>query len=421
MTTMLPAMRGKFGSTEFFIVTMPASQLERTLRLPKEVDGWEDLKMEERFQREVNFRRVKEHIAPYLANDPDRFFGAFIVDIYNGENVEFEPLGDVIRSVPKYYQKSASEFGFLMLEGNEIFVPLDGQHRLTAIKFAITGKDEKGKEISGLEPSIEVGADICTCIMVRHETGKARRIFNKVNRYAKATSKADNLITADDDIVAVITREIVHKHFYDRIVNFRTNTLNKTAVEFTTLSTLYEASGVVLESILGINRKIDRTSLPSKEERKILRDAADSFWEDFVSNVEVLNAPLHDPNYGGDDKRKQFRGDYVLGKPIVQLALVEAIVRLAEPEADGVRLSNDEIYARVNICDWSVENSIWQRVLMNGDRVITGQQARRFGARFIAYLLGEKLEEVEYDTLAKQYSALFDTDDKTIPERLVQV
>jgi DNA sulfur modification protein DndB len=208
MTTTIPAMRGQFGSTEFFIVTMPASQLERTLSLPKQLDGWDDFTMEERFQRDVNFKRVKEHIAPYLANDPDRFFGAFIVDIYNGEEVEFEPLSDVIKSVPKHYEKGISEFGFLILQGEEVFVPLDGQHRLAAIRFAITGKDEKGNDIPGLEASMEVASDTCTCIMIRHDTGKARKIFNKVNRYAKATSKADNLITADDDIVAVISRAL---------------------------------------------------------------------------------------------------------------------------------------------------------------------------------------------------------------------
>ena len=37
-----------------------------------------------------------------------------------------------------------------------------------------------------------------------HEGHLARKIFNKVNRYARPTSKADNLITSDDDILAIL-------------------------------------------------------------------------------------------------------------------------------------------------------------------------------------------------------------------------
>lgn len=418
MTTTIPCIRGKFGSTEFYIVTMPAAQLARTLTIPKELDGWEDFTMEERFQREVNYKRVKEHIAPYLAHDQDRFFGAFIVDIYNGDDVEFEPLSEITK-VNKLYEKGIEDFGFLILQGDEVFVPLDGQHRLTAIRFAISGVDEKGKEIKGLTPSMEIGGDICTCIMIKHDTEKARKIFNKVNRYAKATSKADNLITADDDIVAVITREIVHDHFHDRIVNFKGNTLSKNSLEFTTLSTLYEATGVVLESSLGLNGKIERTALPDTAAQNVLRKAASDFWQGFVSGVNVLNAPLMDPSEDGDEKRKEFRADYVLGKPIIQLALVEAITRLSEPEESGQSLSSSEIYKRINATEWQVSNPLWQRVLMNGEKVITGQQARKFAARFIAYYLGEKLAPVELETLQEQYSELFDKPGTKLPSPIV--
>ena len=42
-----------------------------------------DLNVEERYQCDINYKRVKEHIAPYLANDPDRFVGSFIVTAMN--------------------------------------------------------------------------------------------------------------------------------------------------------------------------------------------------------------------------------------------------------------------------------------------------------------------------------------------------
>ena len=249
MTTALPAIKGKFGSHEFYIVTMRAKELAERLIIPKDLEGWEDMTLEERFQRDVNYSRVRKQIAPYLANDEDRFFGAFIVDIYNPEEVHFEPIEEIVKKLPTLYQHAASVFGFLYLQGNEVLVPLDGQHRLAAIRFAISGRDQTGKDIEGLQANFDVANDMCTVILIKHDRVKARKIFNKVNRYAKPTTKAENLITADDDIIAIIARqEISGKVVHERIVNYKSNTLPEKAPEFTTLSTVYEVTKIILEN-----------------------------------------------------------------------------------------------------------------------------------------------------------------------------
>lgn len=420
MPTTLPAMRGKFGSTEFFLVTMRAKELAERLVIPKELEGWEDMTLEERFQRDVSYDRVKKHIAPYLANDPDRFFGAFIVDIYNDEGVSFEPLDEIVKKLPGLYQHAANVFGFLYMQGNEVLVPLDGQHRLAAIRFAISGMDQRGKEITEFEPNIDVANDLCTVILVRHDKAKARKIFNKVNRYAKSTSKADNLITADDDIVAIITREeIVDKIIDERLVNYKTNTLVVKATEFTTLSVLYDATGLLLENRHG---KIDRTILPGTAEMKLYRTEAYEFWQSLLEGVNIFSMATHDPNDVGDKQRQEIRSTYTLGKPIVQLALVDAIVRLMQPIDDATQLGMKEICERINETDWQVDNMLWQRVLMNSDKVVTGRQAARFAARFIAYLLGEQLHQKEVDVLEENYSDLFKADGgKKLPNRLFAV
>ena len=75
------------------------------------------------------------------------------------------------------------------------------------------------------------------------ERQKARKIFNKVNRYAKNPSKAENLIIDDDDIAAVFARRMTESEeelFSGDLVRISGNTLSNTAGEFTTLSTLYE-------------------------------------------------------------------------------------------------------------------------------------------------------------------------------------
>ena len=186
MSSVLPAMRGKFGSTEYYIVTMPAKELTERLVVPSTIEGWSDLSIEERYQREINYNRVKRQIAPYLVDDEDRFFGAFIVSMLNADEVEFEAITNIYRSnVPNLYRSAANAFGFLTLSGSEVLVPLDGQHRLAALEFAISGRDEKHQPIADLEAKADVAEDTCTVILVTHDKVKSRKIFNKVNRYAK--------------------------------------------------------------------------------------------------------------------------------------------------------------------------------------------------------------------------------------------
>lgn len=417
MPSAIPAMRGHFGSTEFYLVTMHAKELEERLIIPKEMEGWDDLSLEERFQRDVNYNRVKKHIAPYLASDPDRFFGAFIVAMKNHDGVEFEEIGDIVQGLPKLYQNAASSFGFLNFQGNELLIPLDGQHRLAAIRFAITGKDEKGKDISGLDSNESVANDRCTVILVRYEEAKARRIFNKVNRYAKATTKGENLITADDDIVAVITREeIAHEIIGSRLIRYRSNTLPVKAHEFTTLSTLYDATGLVLEESVG---KIDRSRLPAPSEQTLYREIARDFWSELCSQVTTFQAALHDREEGGDDKRREIRRDSLLGKPIGQLTLVDMILRLRKERQDGVRLPWDSVGSRINSVNWSPDNKLWQGVLMSGTRIVAGKPNARFAARFAAYYLGEVLSDEAVDKLREDYQSRAGNEDRPLPDPLV--
>ncbi len=397
MSTVHPAMQGTMGSTPYWLVTMPAKELTERLTIPKDIEGWDDLSIEERYQRDIDYRRVRNQIAPYLMTDDDRFFGAFIVSVLNADSVEFEPLGTMGSKIPNLYKQAGRALGFLTLSGSEVLVPLDGQHRLAALGFAISGKDEKQRPIKVFEANAAVATDDCTVIMIRHDPAKSRRIFNKVNRYAKKTTKAENLITADDDVIATIVREDIADDIIPaRLVNYKSNTLNASAGEFTTLSTLYEATKVLLEDLQG---KIDTQTLPDRATIKLLRDEAVDFWSNVCEKVEVFVSALHDASDGGDEKRQEIRKSFVLGKPIGQFALVQAIVRIRSEDHKGSRLSLNEVCQRVNELDWSVESTLWRGVLMNGDRVVTGKTAARFAARVIAYLLGEPLTADELSTL----------------------
>ena len=74
MATVLPAMQGTMGSTQYWLVTMPAKELTERLTIPKNIEGWDDMSVEERYQRDIDYNRVRRQIAPYLMTDDDRFF-----------------------------------------------------------------------------------------------------------------------------------------------------------------------------------------------------------------------------------------------------------------------------------------------------------------------------------------------------------
>ena len=179
-------MRGKFGSTEYFMLTMKANDVASRLTILKEIPEWGDLDTEERSQREINYNRVRKHIAPYLAHDPDRFLGALIVAVLNPDGMDFEPAKLVPSKVSNLYATAARSFGFVTLEGGEVLVPLDGRHRLAAIQFALSGKDEKQRDIEGVSPNAQLANDDVLLVLLRHDDPqRIRKIFNKVNRHAK--------------------------------------------------------------------------------------------------------------------------------------------------------------------------------------------------------------------------------------------
>ena len=251
--------------------------------------------------------------------------------------------------------------------------------------------------------------------MIRNDPQKARKIFNKVNRYAKPTSKADNLITADDDYVAVITREKIIGDLIDgRLVNVKSNTLSKKSGLFTTLATIYEISLAYEEFLIG--KKPNVTALPSPTDIKLAEQNLVEFWSEFLS-IQTYQACILEPREDSDAKRDEIREQSLICKPIVQRALAEAcIYLLADENVTGAKLKLKDIVDLIDQVDWSPENSIWQSILINGDKVITGNSAMKFAARILAYMLGHNIEDYEINKLKEQFKT--NTDGKSLPAPL---
>lgn len=399
MPTTIPAIHGKFGTNEYYVVTMSVAEFVRTVRLPKELPGWDDLSIEERYQRDINISRIRKYIAPYYAMDPDRFSSALVLAVTEAQQMVFEPLADVSRlsGIPALYKSATRDMGFLTLPTDGVLVPLDGQHRAKAFKYAIDGADDNNRAIEGIKSNLELAKDTVAVILVPFETKRSRRIFNKINRYAKPTTKADNLITDDDDSMAVMTRWLLGEDgvLPSRIVRIGANTLSKKAPEFTTLATFYDSTIAIVEG-LGIAGKGSPSNM-SDDEIELVRDQIKDIWRVLFDGVDLWKKAIDDPSENGDANRIKIRDETLLGKPVGQLSLVRAFMMMRD-RCECVPM--EELYGRLNQLSWDIKDPTWRGVLVNPNgRVMSGKNTVNRACEFIAHLGGVALTEDEKERL----------------------
>ena len=399
MPSAIPAMRGSFGTIEYWLTTMNVEEFIQRVRFPQDLEDWAGLTLDEKYQRELDINRVRSSIAPYFANDPDRFSGAILIAVRNSQDMEFEALDDLSwgkSNVPGLYKSAAKNIGFLTFQGTETFVPLDGQHRAKAFKYAVDGTDDNNRPILGMHANKDLATDQVAVVLMRWDPQKGRRVFSKINRQAKSPSTITNIIIDDDDALAVMTRElgsggVIPAH----LVSIRSNTLTGAAREFTTLPTLYDATREIILG-LGIVGNGKPEGMTAEQREAVTPDVKD-VWELLLGSVDLFRESLAEPGPEGDAKRKQIRDDTLLGKPIGQFALVRAFM-LMKHRSGGT--SDVELCRRLNRIDWRVDNAMWHGVLMNPNgRVMSGKGTVNRAHEFIAHLGGAQLTDDETNRL----------------------
>lgn len=408
MATMVPVIKGRLGDTDYYVFSMKAQELVNRVTTPTRLKGWDDFSVEERYQREISYDSVRTHIAPYLANDESRFFGAVIVTAMNFDDAVFEPLsGMETKGLPGQYRAAATNMGFLTFAGGEVLVPLDGQHRLKALQFAMTGRDQKDRPIDDLTPCTDLAQEDVTVILVAYEGKKARKIFTKVNRYAKTTTTGQNYVTDDDDILAVLTRDVANDLIGGRLAKFTSNTLQPKNAEFTTLAILYNCNEEIVRSTFA-EGKLDKTHLPDTAKQRLFRKKVLDVWRTVLEGIEVFADALDDKEASGDARRREIRGANLLGKPVAQECLVRAFVRLTGAPTN---MSAEDACGRLNRLPWSMtEENLdkWQRVLWSGGtdgKIIT--KNRKLATALIAWAAGERVTDERRAELLEEYRRQF--------------
>ena len=414
MGTTVAAMKGKLGSTDYFIIAMKAKELVDKASIPSEMEGWDNLTLEEKEQRDINYNRVKKEIAYYLATDKDRFFGAIILTAKHLDSSNFEPISDIAtKGLPKLYQTQAKVMGFLTFTGGEVLIPLDGQHRLKAIKYAILGCDDNNNKIANIpHPCSELANEDVTVILVPYDSKKSRKIFTRVNRYAKPTSTGQNLITDDEDFIAVSARKIAnmintidsHSPSVD-LIKTESNALGDKEDYFTTLATIAECNRAILSTFFP--EPITRPFVVEDDEKRSeFMDKIGEVWKHLLENIDAFMDMLSDKTPDGDATRRDVRQKYLLGKPVPQVCLFKAYARLVYSNEFIPKEASD----RLNKIDWKKTALVWDRLLFNGTRIITSNTNANIAAEIIYYMAGGRLTGEEKETLLKRYQSVFPQD-----------
>jgi DNA sulfur modification protein DndB len=386
MATTVPVIKGQMGDTEFFEAKMTARELVSAARPAREMDGWANFSIEERLQRELNEKRVRDEIVPYLARSKDRFFSSILVLIYNAD-VTYEALDEVIgKGLPAAYKSVAKDIGFLTINGGELIV-LDGQHRMAALREVIQSDGTQGEFASQV-----ANDELAVMFVDLDDSEHIRRLFNKINRTARQPTRGDNIIMSEDDGAAILTRWLVrtgeplgYKDTKgDLIVNWKSNTLADRSTQFTTISAVYEA----VQSILRHYKMFDDFS----EKKSIVRPSEDlleegyghvqEWWSTVLEGMDAFKAALANPA-SIPAMREDGQPTSLLLKPASHIVLFRALVRAVD-----LGLTLQEAVSRANKVDWNIKSDLWRDVLIapNG-RIVARNENYETAADLITYLI----------------------------------
>ena len=414
--------KAKLGSTVYYIGKMRAGELIDNVGFAAELPEWSEMTADEKMQRQPDITRVINEIVPYVIEDPDRFFNSLIIDVFSGyDELDFEPVSQVAKDLPKAYQIPMQDMGFLTLPGKERLIALDGQHRLLSLRIAIRGVYglPAGAKVpsttKSLEPHPELADEEVSIILVEHKDNqKIRKIFNKVNKYARQTSRGDNIITSDDDIYAVIARklfsdgEVLAPIGKCELVNWKSNTLSQRSKQLTTVSALYTIAETILKE-KGYSSKL----LPSQEEQEVSYEEIVEFWRELLAETDVYKEYLELTK--ADKPVSLLREQNLLMKPVTQMALAH-VAALAKKKG----VSWKEVVAKLNKVDWSFENKLWFNILIIGSaqkKMITGKESIKSAGMIISYLImGDKMSKTEIGDVHKIIRDANDNQEEPLPK-----
>ncbi|WP_422491065.1 DNA sulfur modification protein DndB [Endozoicomonas sp. ALE010] len=402
-TNYVPALKAKMGDWTYYITKMKFGEVAKQVELAEEIHPNKEL--DQLIQRELSGRVTD--MTEFLLNEKQRFYGSLVVAIYNG-NPQFHPIR--IDEQHGIVDKVNHSFGLLQMDGSQTYFALDGQHRLESIKNAVKENvDLKNEEISVL--------------IIKHDETKdgmvrTRRLFTKLNRYAKPTDQKTNIAIDEDDCVAITTRRMVRElDAIKKLIKIdstgkQISTSTKDSIYFSTLASLYECNYTIGQSYNN-GTDLDKDFLSKRPDDAFLDDFylyLSSIWEQLFSKIKQLEEISSQKSKPGKYRTKD--GGSIWMRPIGQLIYAETIQRslLEDKEIS-------EITDNLNKIPTDLTKEPWVNIIWNPDtKRISGAKAERaFITELLCKSTGLAKTKINKKDLESKYAEYHKTKSKKLP------
>ncbi len=422
----LPALRAKMGDWTYYVTVVHMSDFAERVKIARDIHPNDAL--HELMQRSLD-RGHTNKIKDFLLNDEQHFFSSMVVGVYGGQpqwlELQISPNEYLKQGAPTSVEQSV---GILVLSGTEDLYAIDGQHRLVGIQKAIKEKESLGEE------QVSV-------IFVSHrktEEGllRTRRLFARLNRYAKPVNTYEKIALDEDDLVAIIVRRLVDTHplFRGKKVSAsRSNSLGETdKSSFTSLVFVYKSLDLFLRlSGKDLKRTYENLGiqipnsaiLKNWTEFKRFRpdeaivdhfyNAAQNLWDGLMRYIPVLNSYAsssdNDPNASAYRNQS---GGHILFRPIGIEIVISTIRSLTN---DGMTLDN--ALEKISLVPMNLEGKPWVRVIWNdiNKTMLTDRSNRDVAMRLLHFLSKDEPTASQERQLREKLAALLqDADGKEI-------
>jgi DNA sulfur modification protein DndB len=307
---------------------------------------------------------------------------------------------------PQLAARASESIGLLRLHGGEKIFAIDGQHRVEAIKLAISQKPDLEEE------------DQCA-IFVAHDKSeegreRTRRLFSTLNRYAKPVSKGEIVALDEDDALAIVTRRLVEE--YEPLTGAR--------VSYAKQRQISPGEKVAVTTILALAEMVETISLPVKVPKKVkegmtrFRPAQAKLDELFLLQVtfwdalrrhfaEIKEATDAAPSSGTAGRYRTREGGHLLFRPIAQKAFSAAVrVLMDRAKTKNAQQAVKAAVARLSSLPMRLADGAWVYVFWDPIKSTVIQPKPALALNLMLHLIGSDAFPESYDLLGEYRSAL---------------
>lgn len=378
---MLPCMRATMGDWVYYVALMPFTEIADRVKPAQEIHAHSGLR--DLLQRALTNR--SEAIADYLLHQKQHFFNAIILGIYEGDPqwLQIDVSGNEFVDDGELTDFVKESVGIISLSGGEKIFAIDGQHRVEGIKTAI----ERRNKISNEEQTV---------IFVAHKNtvyGKqrTRRLFSSLNRYAKPVTLAEIIALDEDDVVAIVTRNLLETHPVlqkEGVIHVSKNkTVRRTNTScITSIHALYECLDTILTNMPKRKWTVYKKIRPSDDDLNYYLSEAAQFWDLLLKYF----APIR--KYEGEninDLAMPYRnnnGGHLIFRPVGLCSITRAIKILVD---NGMPMQR-AIRKIARFVPMDLKHDVWSGLLWEAGkkRIITLKTNENIAVKLMILMCG---------------------------------